>query len=105
MLQADTISNKIASLKGISFSLIKSARTRTLDGWPPLLKALISAEHATESGWMLVVSISRNSAHAFSQSPEIKKEREIKKFRIEVILFESVDQDSGFTYKLTCSII
>lgn len=57
-LQADTISKKMASLKGISFSLMSSARIRTLDGWPPLLKALIKAEHAMTSSWMPFVSIS-----------------------------------------------
>jgi hypothetical protein len=58
MLQADTISKKMASPNGISFSLIVSARTRTLDGWPPLLRALIKAEQAIVSGMILFVSSS-----------------------------------------------
>lgn len=66
-LQAETISKKLELLKGIFFSLINSAKTSTLAGWPPLLKALIRDEHAIESGWTSSVSISKNSAEAFSQ--------------------------------------
>lgn len=89
-LQADTISKKIASEKVISFSLIKSATRRTLDGWPPLLKALISAEHAIESGSILYVSISRNNAHAFSQSSEIRNLKQEKNSSCSVQKFQVI---------------
>ena len=72
MLQADTISKKMESPKGISFSLIISAKIRTLDGWPPLLKALIKAEQAIVSGRILFASISSNSTQAFSQFSDRK---------------------------------
>lgn len=72
-LQADTISKKMASLKGISFSRMISARIRTLDGSPPLLKALIKAEHAMTSSWMPLVSISWNRTQAFSQFSVIQR--------------------------------
>lgn len=73
MLQADTISKKTASFKGIAFSLIYFAKTRTLDGCPPLLKARIRAEHAIESGWIPLSSISRKIAEAFAQFSEVNK--------------------------------
>lgn len=101
-LQANTISKKIESEKVISCSLINSATRRTLDGWPPLLKALISAEHAIESGSILFVSISRNSAHAFSQSSEI---RNLKQERILAAQFRSFKLLESPTDEIRCLII
>lgn len=73
MLHADNISKKIASLKGMFFSLITPARDITLAGWHPVLKARSIAEKAMTSGWTLFIPISSSSAAVFSQSPEVKK--------------------------------
>lgn len=73
-------SKKIESVKGISFSLMCSARIRTLDDWPPLLKALIKTEHAIESGWTPFVSISWNSVKALSQFSNIDEKKNIDLF-------------------------
>lgn len=85
MLQADNISKKLVSLKGIPFSFIISARIRTLEAWFPLLNAFIKAEHATGSSSMLFVSISLNNAQAFSHVSGMKIK--FQEFRIKQFLF------------------